>query len=1123
MRTVALIALTGVLTNGALPTVAEEFAQPYVPLVRAAVNDDESPFRAGGEVRRLDEGTFSLSAQPPWRWITVGKDGQPLKELEGLRSFTLCGWVGPSSLKVGSGGNRIVFNGGLIVHLGCGDGTQSIALHGNDRCLVHGLDTDAGNVAKARHYVCSKGLYGRVSVAEFDGRRLPYVDNLVNLLVADELGDVPMAEVMRVLAPYGVALIDGKKTVKPYPPEMDPWGQYLHGADNNAVAKDALVGPPRHLQWVDAPGWSRSHVGIPSVVSMVTAKGRLFTIEDRATREHPFLPGRFKLIARDAFNGLVLWTRDFADWEPITRYVKDIAMQSQRRLAAIGEAVYCTPGLNAPIVALDAATGKVLKTYAGTERTQEFACDQGILYAVIGDRMNAARYNIVKAIPGKGTSLGGWDPQAPFDGAGFRRAYAPESHDKPDPVCSIVAIDAVSGAELWRESDLHGYIGCTLAVKGKYAVYQTSTGMVCLNSRTGEPNWRVEKRIESRDGTEANVLILSDTMVFAQEGRELLAYSIENGAERWKAGIARNYEKAADLFLAAGSIWTGGAKQPTSYDPLTGTKRATLLQRMTGPMGHDRCYRNFITEKYYINSKTGGADFLDLATGAELPNHWTRGTCGMGVLPSNGLLYVPPYSCQCSIGAMIKDFNAMYTEKGLESSDQQIAVERTVRLLKGPAYGKVQAVKTSVEAGDWPTYRHDGTRGGATPSRVSAELKPVWQAKLSTTPSPPVIAQNRVLVSDVHAHAVHALDALTGETIWQHHAGGRIDSPPTGYSGLVLFGSRDGWVHCLRAVDGELVWRFKDLPDKLIGAFGQLESAWPVGGSLLVINDTVYFAAGRSSFLDGGIFLYALDPYTGLVKRSRRIYGPFDADSGFPAVDNQGSKADVLVTDGELLYMRHKAFHLDLSDASAGKPHVIPSAGFLDGSPQHRTYWTVAAGFTGKTTVRGAQGDILVTSGNRIYEMRGFPVHRHSYFDPRLGGYRLCAMVRQSPAETAAQETYRNTRRGKRKIAGKARPGPAMAWSCSVPLTGKAMVMAGDVLFIAGNPVHFAPEHPVEKYEAAYEGKLGGTLWAASAEDGKPLAHYRLASAPVWDGMAAAGGRLYVSLQDGTVVCFAAQ
>ena len=32
--------------------------------------------------------------------------------------------------------------GGLIVHLGCGDGKLTAALHVNDGCLVHGLDAD---------------------------------------------------------------------------------------------------------------------------------------------------------------------------------------------------------------------------------------------------------------------------------------------------------------------------------------------------------------------------------------------------------------------------------------------------------------------------------------------------------------------------------------------------------------------------------------------------------------------------------------------------------------------------------------------------------------------------------------------------------------------------------------------------------------------------------------------------------------------------------------------------------------------------------------------------------------------------------------------------------------------
>ena len=46
-------------------------------------------------------------------------------------------------------------NGGLIVHLPCGDGRLTAALRADDRYLVHGLDPDAANVAKARDHVQS--------------------------------------------------------------------------------------------------------------------------------------------------------------------------------------------------------------------------------------------------------------------------------------------------------------------------------------------------------------------------------------------------------------------------------------------------------------------------------------------------------------------------------------------------------------------------------------------------------------------------------------------------------------------------------------------------------------------------------------------------------------------------------------------------------------------------------------------------------------------------------------------------------------------------------------------------------------------------------------------------------
>ncbi|NQT87393.1 class I SAM-dependent methyltransferase, partial [bacterium] len=120
--------------------------------------------------------------------------------------------------------------GGLVVHLGCGDGQATAKLRANESFLVHGLDTDAKAVAAARKQLAASGRHGPVSVDVFDGKTLPYIDNLVNALVADALGDVPMAEVMRVLAPRGVALIGGKKTVKPWPDDIDEWTHFLPDA-----------------------------------------------------------------------------------------------------------------------------------------------------------------------------------------------------------------------------------------------------------------------------------------------------------------------------------------------------------------------------------------------------------------------------------------------------------------------------------------------------------------------------------------------------------------------------------------------------------------------------------------------------------------------------------------------------------------------------------------------------------------------------------------------------------------------------------------------------------------------------------------------------------------------------
>ena len=66
--------------------------------------------------------------------------------------------------------------GGLIVHLGCGEGRLTAALAQNEGLLVQGLDPESQNVTSARRHIRSLGTYGQVTADQLRGRRLPLAD-----------------------------------------------------------------------------------------------------------------------------------------------------------------------------------------------------------------------------------------------------------------------------------------------------------------------------------------------------------------------------------------------------------------------------------------------------------------------------------------------------------------------------------------------------------------------------------------------------------------------------------------------------------------------------------------------------------------------------------------------------------------------------------------------------------------------------------------------------------------------------------------------------------------------------------------------------------------------------------
>lgn len=1029
--------------------------------------------------------------------------------------------------------------GGLVVHLGCGSGKLTAALHANDSYLVQGLEVDRAEVAKAREHILTLGLAGSVSVRTFDGRRLPYADALVNLLVADELGDVSMSEVMRVLAPRGLAFVGGKKTVRPWPKDMDEWTHFLHDASNNPVARDTRVGPPRRLRWKAAPLWSRSHEYTSSLSAMVSGGGRLFYAIDEGVTgitQEPFSE-RWVLVARDAFSGVRLWKRPLPHWrgsEWRSRALRGRPESVPRRIVASDGCLYATLSLAEPVSVIDPATGQTLKTIRGTKRAEEILLVQRTLVVRLA-------------------------------GTDARRG--------PGEAAALAAVDLKTGEVRWRVPERR-YKPASLAADRTCLVYITKNEIVCRALADGTLRWRVS------GGQGRGTLILHGPRVLYGWQKGILALSAKDGERLWRRQTGGHALLGHDLFVAQGLVWHADGHHIAGYDLETGEPvRHVDPSSVYTPGHHLRCYRAKATE-WYLITQNRGAEFVSITGDPHVQNDWIRGACRFGVMPCNGMLYVPPHPCFCYPGVKLSGFNAL----GGATTEELAALaeaETEDRLLRGRAYPDDAAAPAgAMGPEDWPTYRHDGRRSGAAGCAVSPNVAERWTRNLGGRLTPPVVSGGRVYVAVKDCHTLHALDANDGRPLWHFAAGGRIDSAPTVRRGRVLFGCADGCVYCLRATDGALAWRFRAAPsDRQIVAFNQLESPWRVHGSVMVEGGVVYCTAGRSSFLDGGIRLYGLDPSTGAVRCRTcvdtwsRTRDDAKAKPFVPAYHMEGACSDILVAQDGFIYLGQYKFDRSLrwlpvpyvrpgetDDALQvrGKPytsrdkepkndyekhqrdwlertqkglvqslkdeyggwslgrrkmglHLIAPWGFLDEAWFNRTYWIYSDTWPGYyLTHRGAKtGQLLSIGADKTYAFQVFTSRNlQSPLYSAEKGYLLYADHDETrPAVSAETE-------GTTKGWGITRTQPP-AWFQWVSVRAHAMVLAGGTLFVAGPPDPAKTADPM----GALEGEKGAELWSVHAETGEKLAALRLESGPVLDGLIAAQGKLYLSTQDGSVLC----
>jgi len=1063
-----------------------------------------------------------------------------------LATFARVGRAQEIRSSLGSICEKCGVTGGLCVQVGSDDLAVALELARTGRVLVEILDTDAANVERARAQIHSEGLYGLISANRWaSGTRLPYTENLVNLVLIEEDRKVPLAEAVRILRPAGVVLAKGDRapesalkkagledvqTVragsdwtlgrKPWPAEMDDWSHSRHGPDGNAVSADKVVGPPRRIHWLAGPLVHASNI--------VTAGGRFFT---------------HGVIARDAFNGLLLWNRRLdpppsridSSWHGVKGSALPVA--SADRFYVVNEG---------KLQALDAATGETVKVYtkAGTPvdilniGPALVVCDaETPTVRALSAESGKLLWSHEACTPVTGMVAGDGGVYFYEGGQDFKAGNHISLRRKAGGPRAIVKLDLATGKPAWRlaEAD-HPW-----ASKGKRLSYHRGF-LVCELSRfTNNPNGNAIQVIAAGTG---EVLWSREFVPHMNHRSQARALHIDSLL--W---ISNTFHENKIRI----SQWLG-------LDPATGK---TVVTHNTSSASH--CTPPVATVRFFVR----GTDLTDIATGLSTGTRVTRNSCSLdaGAIPANGLLYIAPKHCTC--WPMIKSYLAMAPATSLPGPAAKTPEPADFKVERGPAFGHAARAAGGADAG-WPSYRADLWRSASTATAVPANLKVLWTADLGDWPqgpladdwkenpgvhgpvTPPVAAGGLVLVAQPDRHRVVAMDAGTGKMRWAFTADGRVDTPPTLAGGLCLLGTRSGTVYALRAKDGQLAWRLRVAPeDERIVAFGHLESPWPLAGSVLVVGDTAYVAAGRHPCAYGGIRILALDTATGAVKWVNTING----DTYDRAKDGQGLEVDIFdLLVGEARRTSAPAAGGSRSAGVApdyitmGRWQIDPASGKV-GCDWKNGFAFYRTGGVGVMAPRG-----LWTYGQRMFKgnngyltkKRPLAAFRDGAIFTSTDDHSSLCRVDFTPESIAAFKGEWHTHRHKvprvedkktgrpkklgrtdywllrrhedpnnatwtaAEVFGVVAPGVftrggGWAWTAAEVFGADrglnvqgigAVVLAGDTVFVAGTH---------------------GRLLAYAAADGKKLAERDLPPV-VWDGMAAAHGCLYVSTADGKVL-----
>ncbi len=438
---------------------------------------------------------------------------------------------------------------------------------------------------------------------------------------------------------------------------------------------------------------------------------------------------------------------------------------------------------------------------------------------------------------------------------------------------------------------------------------------------------------------------------------------------------------------------------------------------------------------------------------------------------------------------------------------------------------------------DWPTYRGDAARTGATKETVSGSFRPAWRY---VSPAPPklawssgegrvveghllghrvkfddalhpVIADGKVFFGSSVDHQLHCIDLKTGAPLWTFYTGGPIRLAPTVADGLVLFGSDDGRVYCLDASSGREIWKLRAGPaDEWILARGEMISRWPIRTGVLVRNGIAYFGAGIFPHED--VFLYAVEADTGRIVWKQDNISPLDAgrndlspqgyllaSENYLVVPSGRSLPAVFdIKTGRLLHKRKHSWRTTAGGVVGGTRALLADGQIYASGPHHMVAMTLEKGDVGFGWFDGRR---LVVSGADAYSATGSSLakwNRLEYAENsrrrhqlEMEIYSLSRKVRGAGDKKAElQKQLEAAKEELRQIA-------------NVGIVWQQKTEDDSALLATGNRLYLGGDGRVTEYDAA----TGEQLWQAEVP-GKA------------NGIVVSDGQLLVSTDQGHIVCF---